>query len=46
MQHLREAAIDHSKGILAGTNNYIAEIGGHQPMTVEKFVGRNRGAFV
>jgi len=46
MQHLREAAIDHSKGILAGTNNYIAEIGSHQPMTVEKFVGRNRAAFV
>src|SRR5215469_6559703 len=46
MQHLREGAIDHSKGILAGTNNYIAEIGGRQPMTVEEFVNRNREAFV
>src|SRR5215472_18606766 len=46
MQHLREAAIDHSKGILAGTNNYIAEISGRQPMTVEEFVSRNREAFV
>ena len=46
MQHLREGAVDHSKGILAGTNNYIAEIGGRQPMTVEEFVNRNRGAFV
>src|SRR5262245_19254362 len=46
MQHLREAAIDHSNGILAGTNNYIAEIGGRQPMTVKDFVSRNREAFV
>src|SRR5713226_6882127 len=46
MQHLREGAVDHSKGILAGTNNYIAEIGGRQPMTVEEFVDRNRQAFV
>src|SRR6267142_144917 len=46
MQHLREGAVDHSKGILAGTNNYIAEIGGRQPMTVEEFVNRYREAFV
>ena len=46
MQHLHEVAIDHSNGIFAGTNNYIAEIGGRRPMTVEEFVGRNREAFV
>jgi NAD(P)H dehydrogenase (quinone) len=46
IQHLKEVAIDHQNGIFAGTNNYIAEIGGHQPMTVEEFVTRNRGAFV
>src|SRR6266481_6992200 len=46
MQHLREGAMDHSKGILAGTNNYIAEIGGRQPMTVEEFINKNREAFV
>ena len=46
MQHLHEVAIDHSNGIFAGTNNYIAEIGGHQPTTVEEFVTRNREAFV
>ena len=46
MQHLREAAIDHSNGILAGTNNYVAEIGGRQPMTVEEFVSGNRESFV
>jgi uncharacterized protein YbjT (DUF2867 family) len=46
MQHLHEVAIDHSNGIFAGTNNYIAEIGGRQPMTVEEFVSRNREAFV
>jgi NAD(P)H dehydrogenase (quinone) len=46
MQHLHEVAIDHSNGIFAGTNNYIADIGGRQPMTVEEFVTRNREAFV
>jgi hypothetical protein len=46
MQHLREGARDHGNGILAGTNNYIAEISGRQPMTVEEFVKRNRAAFV
>ena len=46
MQHLHEVAIDHSNGIFAGTNNYIAEISGRPPMTVEAFVNRNREAFV
>ncbi len=46
MQHLHEVAIDHTNGIFAGTNNYIAEIGGRPPMTVEEFVTRNRAAFV
>jgi hypothetical protein len=46
MQHLHEVAIDHSNGIFAGTNNYLAEIGGRQPMTVEEFVSRNRETFV
>jgi NAD(P)H dehydrogenase (quinone) len=46
MQHLQEVAIDHHNGIFAGTNNYITEIGGHQPMTVEEFVTKNRQAFV
>ena len=45
MQHLKEVAIDHGNGVFAGTNNYIAEIGGRQPMTVEEFVTRNREAF-
>ena len=46
IQHLKEVAIDHDNGIFAGTNNYIADIGGRQPMTVEEFVNRNREAFV
>jgi hypothetical protein len=46
IQHLTEVAKDHENGIFAGTNSYIAEIGAHQPMTVEEFVTRNRGAFV
>ncbi len=45
MQHLHEVAIDHSNGIFAGTNNFIAEIGGRPPMTVEEFVANNRVAF-
>ncbi len=46
MQHLHEVAIDHANGIFAGTNNYISDIGGRQPMTVEEFVSKNRKAFV
>jgi NAD(P)H dehydrogenase (quinone) len=46
IQHLREVAIDHHNGIFAGTNSYIADIGGRRPMTVEEFVSRNREAFV
>ena len=45
IQHLKEVAIDHGNGIFAGTNNYIADIGGRTPMTVEEFVTRNREAF-
>ena len=45
MQHLREGAVDHSKGILAGTNDYIAEIGGLQPTTLEAFITKHRKAF-
>jgi len=46
MQHVQEVAIDHHNGIFAGTNSYIADIGGRPPMTVEEFVSRNREAFV
>jgi NAD(P)H dehydrogenase (quinone) len=46
MLHLHEVAIDHCNGIFAGTNNYIAEIGGREPMTVEEFVNQNREFFV
>src|SRR5262249_10894148 len=46
IQHLKAVAIDHHNGIFAGTNSYIADIGGRQPMTVEEFVNRNRKAFV
>ena len=39
--HLNEVAIDRGNGIFAGTNSYIAEIGGRQLMTVEEFVNKN-----
>ena len=45
MQHLREGAMDHSNGILAGTNSYIAEIGGRPPTTLEEFITKHRKAF-
>jgi NAD(P)H dehydrogenase (quinone) len=45
MQHLREGAMDHSNGILVGTNNYIAEIGGREPTTLEAFITKHRKAF-
>jgi hypothetical protein len=37
-QHLKEIAIDHQNGIFSGMNNYVQEIGGRPPMTVEQFV--------
>ena len=45
VQHLREVAIDHTNGVFAGTNNYVEEIGGRPPLTVEAFVARHRDAF-
>ena len=38
LQHLKEIAIDHQNGIFSGMNNYVQEIGGRPPMTVEQFV--------
>ena len=34
------------RGIFAGTNNYIADIGGRPPITVEELLNKNREAFV
>ena len=45
MQHLREVAIDHTNGVFAGTNNYVEDIGGRPPLTVEAFVAKHRDAF-
>jgi hypothetical protein len=44
MQHLHEVATDHNNGLFAGSNNHIAEIGGHPPRTVEESVKKNREA--
>jgi NAD(P)H dehydrogenase (quinone) len=45
-QHLHEVAIDHANGVFAGTNNYVLEIGGKAPLTVEAFVDKHRAAFL
>jgi hypothetical protein len=45
VQHLREVAIDHTNGVFAGTNNFVATIGGQPPLTVEAFVDKHRDAF-
>ena len=45
LQHLKEIAIDHQNGIFSGMNNYVQEIGGRPPMTVEQFVEKHRSEF-
>ena len=45
VQHLREVAIDHTNGVFAGSNNFVATIGGRPPLTVEAFVDKHRDAF-
>ena len=45
IQHLREVAIDHTNGVFEGTNDFVENIGGRPPLTVEAFVTKHRGAF-
>ena len=45
LQHLKEIAIDHQNGIFSGMNNYVQEIGGRPPMTVEQFIEKHRPEF-
>jgi len=45
-QHLKEIAIDHQNGIFSGMNNYVQEISGRPPITVEQFVEKHRSEFV
>src|SRR5215470_10381831 len=45
IQHLREVAIDHTNGVFAGTNDFVATLGGRAPLTVEEFVTQHRDAF-
>jgi NAD(P)H dehydrogenase (quinone) len=44
-QHLKEITIDHQNGIFSGMNNYVQEIGGRPPMTVEQFIEKHRTEF-
>ena len=45
VQHLRESAIDHQKGLLAGTNDLVERLGGRPSMTLEAFIEKHRAAF-
>lgn len=45
IQHLGEVAIDHTNGLFAGTNNYVEEIGGKPPLSVEQFLRKYRSVF-
>ena len=45
LQHLQEVSLDHKNGVFAGTNDYILQIGGQPPTTLEEFIKQNRAAF-
>jgi NAD(P)H dehydrogenase (quinone) len=45
IQHLRQVAIDHTKGVFAGTNDLVQRIGGRPPLTVQEFVAKHRDEF-
>lgn len=45
IQHLREVTTDHHNGIFAGTNDFVEQIGGQPPTTLEQFIDQNRKAF-
>ena len=44
--HLESVLYDYDSGIFGGTDNYISDIGGRQPLTVEEFVTINLPALV
>jgi len=46
IQHLRQSISDHKNGFLAGTNDFVREIGGQQPTTVQEFITKNRASFL
>jgi len=45
LQHVQEIAVDHKNGIFAGTNDYIQQIGGQPPTTLEEFIKQHKAAF-
>jgi hypothetical protein len=45
VQHLSSVVQDYRDGIFAGTNDYVATIGGRTPMTVGEYVDGHREAF-
>ena len=42
LQHLQE--VDHKNGVFAGTNDYILQIGGQPPTTLEEYI-KHKAAF-
>ena len=45
VQHLSNVAADYRHGVFAGTTDYVADIGGITPTTVEDFAIRNKDRF-
>jgi uncharacterized protein YbjT (DUF2867 family) len=45
VQHLANVAADYRNGVFSGTNDYVADIGGITPTTVEEFAVRNKDHF-
>jgi len=45
LQHLQEVTLDHKNGVFAGTNDYILQIGGQPPTTLEEYIQQHKAAF-
>ena len=45
VQHLARVAADYRNGVFSGTNDYVADIGGITPTSVEAFALRNEDHF-
>jgi len=43
LQHLQE--LDHNNGFFAGTNDFIQQIGGQPPTSLEEFIKQHKAAF-
>jgi NAD(P)H dehydrogenase (quinone) len=45
IQHVRSVAADYQNAVFAGNNDVVKTVGGHDPLTVQEFVIRNKHFF-